>query len=150
VGIWRLPSGEELDFNFELRYESLGDKYIVPKVENLEEKEDTSKIAKTAIPTIDSFPVYQGGEAGMLNFLSANIRYPRKAIDSNLTGIVYISFIVERDGSVGDVYCTKGVHPLLDKDAQRVVRKMRFDKPAYQRGKAVRMSYTLPVKFYLK
>ncbi len=150
VGIWKMKTGEELDYNFELRYESQGEKYKAPKAEHIELVKDTTEKKENTGKFIETFPLHKGGEAGMMQFIARNVRYPRKAIDSNLSGIVYLTFVVERDGTVGDVYCTKAIHSLLDKEAQRVAQMIRFEKPAYQGGKAVRMSYVLPVKFHLK
>lgn len=150
VGIWKTKTGEELDYNFELRYESKGEQHKAPKTEQIEQAKDTTEKNDNSEKFIETFPLHKGGEAGMMQFISSNVRYPRKAIDSNLSGRVYLTFIVERDGSVGDVFCSKRVSPLLDKEAQRVVQMMHFEKPAYQGGKAVRMKFTLPVMFQLK
>lgn len=150
VGIWKMKTGAELNYNFELRYESQGEKYKAPKAEQIEPAKDTTERKEDREHYIETFPIHNGGEAGMMQFISRNVRYPRKAIDLNLSGVVYLTFVVERDGTVSDVYSAKAVHPLLDKEAQRVAQMIRFDKPAYQGGKAVRMSYVLPVKFQLK
>jgi protein TonB len=63
---------------------------------------------------------------------------------------VFVNFTVEKDGSITDVKIIRGVHELLDKEAIRVVKSFPKWKPGKQRGKAVRVSYNIPISFVLK
>jgi protein TonB len=93
-------------------------------------------------------PEYPGGNDGLVKFLSENINYPDKAREQGLKGRVILQFIVEKDGSVSNVQVLKSVHPLLDKEAVRVVKKMKRFVPGYNEDHApVRTLYTLPINF---
>ena len=89
-------------------------------------------------------------EQAIANFVVSNLAYPKKARRKGIQGRVIVKFIVEKDGAVGEVTVVKGVHPMLDNEAQRVVESMPNFHPGMQRGKPVRVSYNLPFNFSLK
>ena len=89
-------------------------------------------------------------EQAITNFVVSNLTYPKKARRKGIEGRVIVKFIVEKDGAVGEVTVVKGVHPMLDDEAQRVVESMPDFHPGMQRGKPVRVSYHLPFNFSLK
>jgi len=89
-------------------------------------------------------------EQAIANFVVSNLTYPKKARRKGIEGRVIVKFIVEKDGAVGEVKVVKGVHPMLDNEAQRVVESMPDFRPGMQRGKPVRVSYHLPFNFSLK
>ena len=89
-------------------------------------------------------------EQAIANFVMSNLAYPKKARRKGIEGRVIVKFIVEKDGAVGEVKVVKGVHPMLDEEAQRVVESMPEFHPGMQRGKPVRVSYHLPFNFSLK
>ncbi|MBR3520437.1 MAG: energy transducer TonB [Paludibacteraceae bacterium] len=93
-----------------------------------------------------SFP---GGNEGLSNYLRTNVTYPESALKNNETGKVFVSFVVEKDGSIGDVKVEKGVSADLDNVAMKVVREMPKWTPAMKDGKEVRTSLTLPIVFHL-
>lgn len=86
----------------------------------------------------------------MQEFLHKNVKYPQKAIDANITGTVYVGFVVTEDGSIKDAKVLRNVGGGCDEEALRVVNAMPKWKPGKQRGKSVKVSYTLPVRFQLK
>jgi TonB family protein len=90
------------------------------------------------------------GSEAMMEFLVKNISYPKEAQDKNIQGTVYVSFIVEKDGSISNAKVIRGVHKLLDKEALRVVNLMPKWIPGKQNGKTARVAFTMPVKFALK
>ena len=94
-------------------------------------------------------PVFPGGDAAMMKFLNKNIKYPVIAKENGVKGTVFMRFVVEKDGSVGDVEVAKGVNPLLDAEAKRVVSSMPKWAVGKQNGTPVAVQYTLPVKFEL-
>ena len=99
---------------------------------------------------VEQNPEFPGGQDAMMKYLSSNSIYPQEAVNAGITGKVFLKFVVERDGKISGVEVMRGVHPLLDKEALRVVKSMPNFIPGKQNGKAVRVQYTLPVNFYLK
>lgn len=82
-------------------------------------------------------------------WIAKHIKYPAIAAENGIYGKVYVRFIVEKNGSVSNVEIVKGVDPSLDKEAIRVIESMPKWTPGKQRGKAVRVSYNMPIKFQL-
>ena len=101
------------------------------------------------LTTSEVKPSYPGGDKAMTTFLNKNIKYPSQAKEDGVKGTVYVKFVVEKDGSVDDVVVSKGVHPLLDNEAMRVVKAMPKWAAGKQAGQPVATQYTLPVKFQL-
>ena len=95
-------------------------------------------------------PEFPGGQGALLQYLSKSIKYPVIAQENGIQGRVSCSFVVEKDGSVTDVQVLRGVDPSLDKEAIRVITAMPKWKPGKQRGKPVRVKYTVPVTFRLQ
>jgi protein TonB len=101
---------------------------------------------------VEQMPSFPGGTAKLYKYLSENIRYPEVAKEAGIQGKVYISFVVEKDGSIADVKILRGIPggKMCDNEAMRVVKNMPNWSPGKQRGKAVRVSYNLPVQFRLR
>lgn len=100
--------------------------------------------------TSEVMPEYPGGVPKLMEFLSANVRYPVEAQRSKIEGRSVIGFVVEGDGSISNVSVTKGSYPLLDDEAIRVVKEMPKWKPGMIKGKPVRVKFNLPIYFRLK
>ena len=98
---------------------------------------------------VEVMPVYPGGMEGLIKYLSENISYPKDAKEQQISGRVLITFVIEKDGSVTEVTTVKSEFPSLDEEAVRVVKGMPNWKPGMQKGKAVRVKYTLPISFSL-
>ena len=98
---------------------------------------------------VEDSPEFPGGINALLDYLRKNIKYPAICRESNIQGRVIVSFIVNKDGAIVDPEVVKGVHPSLDKEALRVISSMPNWKPGAQRGKPVRVRYTVPVNFRL-
>jgi periplasmic protein TonB len=98
---------------------------------------------------VENIPVYPGGDAALMEFLSDNIRYPEEAKTSGVTGTVMVRFIVEKDGSVTNAKILQGLDGGCNEEVLRVVKLMKKWTPGKQNGKAVRVLYNLPVKFSL-
>ena len=113
----------------------------------VEEVEDSDERAYMIVEEMPEFP---GGEDAMFKYLAGNIVYPQMAVDSNWTGTVYARFVIDPEGNVTDPRIVRGVHPLLDEETLRVIRKMPAWKPGKQRGKTVPVEYTIPVAFRLE
>ncbi|MFZ6037207.1 MAG: energy transducer TonB [Bacteroidota bacterium] len=99
---------------------------------------------------VENQPEFPGGQAAMMKFLSENIKYPVIAQENGIQGRVICNFVVERDGSITDVQVVRGVDPSLDREAVRVIQSMPKWKPGMQRGKPVRVRFTLPIVFRLQ
>ncbi|MEA4904650.1 MAG: energy transducer TonB, partial [Petrimonas sp.] len=94
-------------------------------------------------------PEFPGGNVAMMNFIAENIRYPKEAHEKGIQGRVITNFIVRKDGSIDSVQIVRGVDPLLDAEAIRVLESMPTWKPGKQRGQPISVRYTLPVIFRL-
>ena len=120
-------------------------KYVPVAVEEEEPEE------QTIFEVVEQMPEFpNGGMAGLMQYLSKNIKYPTIAQDNGTQGRVTVQFVVNRDGSIVDAKVLRGVDPYLDKEAIRVISSMPKWKPGMQRGKAVRVKYTVPVMFRLQ
>ncbi len=100
--------------------------------------------------TVDEMPEYPGGIVALTNFMAQRVKYPVEAQRKGIQGKVYVNFIVEKDGSVGAVSIARGVYPDLDAEALRVVNLLPKWKPGKQKGKLVRVLYTVPINFALR
>lgn len=98
---------------------------------------------------VEVMPQFPGGQIAMLQYLMKNIKYPEQAMKEGIQGRVAVRFIVEKDGSISDVKPVLSVHPLLNKEAVRVVKSMPKWTPGKQNGKPVRVRFNLPVMFKL-
>ena len=96
---------------------------------------------------VEDMPSFPGGN--VQKWIAKNVKYPVLAMENGIQGKVFIQFVIERDGSITDVKVLRGVDASLDKEAVRVVKAMPKWKPGKQRGKPVRVSYTLPINFQL-
>lgn len=94
-------------------------------------------------------PKYTGGDAALLNFINRNTKYPEAAMAEKIEGQVIVRFIVNKDGDAEDPVILKGVHPLLDAEALRVIGRLKEFDPGYQGGNPVKVYYMAPVKFSL-
>lgn len=98
---------------------------------------------------VEDMPEFPGGTAALLEYLRKNIKYPSICRENGIQGRVLIQFIVNKDGSIVDPEVVKPVNPYLDKEALRVISTMPSWKPGSQRGKPVRVKFTVPVNFKL-
>lgn len=98
---------------------------------------------------VEVMPQYPGGPIAMLKYIMENIKYPEQAMKEGIQGRVTVRFIVEKDGSISDVRPVLSVHPLLNKEAVRVVESMPKWTPGKQNGKPVRVRFNVPVMFKL-
>ena len=98
----------------------------------------------------EQMPEYPGGIPAMFEYLMNNLKYPKDAEKQKVEGQVMVVFVVETEGSVSDVKVAKKVFPSLDAEAVRVVQAMPKWTPGKDKGKVVRVQYTLPVSFRLK
>lgn len=119
--------------------------YTPPAV--VEEEEESAQQIFTVVEEMPKFP---GGDAELLKFIAKSIKYPVIAQENGIQGRVICAFVVNQDGSVVDAEVLRGVDPSLDKEALRVIGTMPKWTPGKQRGKPVRVKYTVPITFRLQ
>jgi protein TonB len=98
---------------------------------------------------VENMPEFPGGDLALMKFIQKNVKYPAIAKEYNITGKVYVSFIVDKLGKVTNVKIVRGVDKNLDAEALRVVSLLPKYKPGKQRGKSVRVMFTIPINFTL-
>lgn len=99
---------------------------------------------------VQVMPQFEGGQAALLKYIANEIDYPRFAEESGIEGIVYVQFVVEKDGSISEVKILRGVQRSLDEEALRVISKMDNWIPGSQNGVKARVLFTIPIRFVLK
>ena len=99
---------------------------------------------------VEEMPVFRNGNADLMRYLSENIKYPTVSAEQGVQGRVVVQFVVGVHGEILNPVVVKSVDPYLDKEAIRVISSMPKWKPGKQRGKAVRVKYTVPVVFRLQ
>lgn len=119
-------------------------KYVPVKVVEAEPEE------QTIFEVVEQMPDFPGGMSALMQFLGKNIKYPTIAQENGTQGRVIVQFVVNRDGTIVDAQVVKSVDPYLDKEALRVIGTMPKWKPGMQRGKPVRVKFTVPVTFRLQ
>ena len=115
-------------------------------VEQPAKKPEPEKVFKS----VDQMPQFPGGDAGLMDYLSTHIQYPGMAAENRIQGKVIVQFVVEKDGSVGEVKVVRSVDMELDREAVRVVKSLPNFTPGRMNGQVVRVWYTLPITFKLR
>jgi protein TonB len=96
---------------------------------------------------VEQMPEFPGGQEAMIKFLSKHLRFPHSAVSQNLSGVVYVSFVISPEGKVTKIEVLKGINADCDAEAIRVVGKMPKWKPGHQSGRTVAVRYNLPIRF---
>ena len=99
---------------------------------------------------VEQLPSFPGGEAALLKYVNTHIKYPAIAQEQEISGVVVLRFVVKEDGSVGEVIVQKSLEKHCDEEAVRVVKSLPRFIPGKQQGKAVRVWYTLPVRYVIQ
>jgi len=121
-------------------------KYTVPI--NFRIEEETSE--DHVFTVVEEMPHFPGGDAALLKHITQNIKYPVIAQENGIQGRVVASFVVNSDGRIVDPEVVRGIDPSLDKEALRIIETMPDWSPGKQRGKSVRVKYTVPIQFRLQ
>lgn len=109
------------------------------------------RISANVIFTVcDIAPSFPGGESEMFTYLSNQTEYPEMAVQNNIQGRVTVQFVVERDGSIGEVKIVRGKDPDLDQEAIRIVKTIQHMNPGVIQGVNVRCYYYLPINFRIQ
>lgn len=117
------------------------------EVETVETMVKEEVVEEEVLKVVEEMPVFPGGAGKMMEYIAKNIVYPTYAIENGIQGRVFVTFVVERDGSISNVKAMRGIGFGCDEEAIRVIQSMPKWKPARQRGETVRCSYTIPIVF---
>jgi len=110
----------------------------------------SSQIQEKIYQNVEQMPVFPGGDSELTNFMIKSVKYPPEAAKKGIKGKVFVSFVVAKDGSVTNAKIERGVDPMLDAEALRVVNAMPKWTPGKDKGKIVPVQYTIPINFALK
>ena len=117
------------------------------EITDIDDDEETDEIFNFYV--LEDKPVFPGGEAALLKYIAKHTRYPEIAKENGITGRVFVQFVINKKGEVTNVELIRGVDPYLDAEALRVVKSLPNWAPGKQRGKPVKVSYQVPIKFKL-
>jgi protein TonB len=128
---------------------------IVPQ--EIYEEEELDEEAKVFV-IVENMPIFRPdicktqkeGDLELYRYINSSIRYPVIAQENNITGRVFVSFVVDKDGSVTHVELLRGIDPSLDREALRVIKNLPKFEPGRQRGKPVKVSYSSVINFVLR
>ena len=134
---------EDININADVQQDEVIEDYVAPEV--VEEE----VVEQEIFQIVEEMPSYPGGEKALLEYVAKNIKYPQIARETGIQGRVFVGFVVEPDGSVSNVKILRGIGGGCDEEAMRVIKSLPKWKPGKQRGKAVRVSYQIPVVFKL-
>lgn len=111
---------------------------------------DGSSEGEPAFFLVEVMPTFRGGGLDKFReWVNKRTNYPQAAVDAKIRGTVFLTFVVEKDGSVSNVTVLKGVHPLLDNEAVKAISESPRWNPGLQRGQPVRVRYQIPMSFVL-
>ena len=113
-------------------------------------EEDQVEEEEDIVIFVEEQPQFPGGEEALYTYLRDNIKYPQLARDNNITGKVFVQFVVEKDGSISNAKVMRDIGGGCGNEALRVVKSMPKWKPGKQQGRAVRAQFNLPVAFNLR
>ena len=147
IVVWK-KDGKQMAVQVPAEAQNISDMKIVMNREWLNPPVDDPD--NPVFEVVESMPEFPGGGmTAMMQFLSKNIKYPVNAQKNGTQGRVTVQFIVNADGSISNIGIIRGVDPELDGEAVRVISTMPNWKPGTQKGKPVRVKYTVPVMFRL-
>lgn len=139
----------EIDVELEIDDSEANKATIIDALPQIQQKEEVVEESEIFV-VVEDMPEFPGGETALRSFINKNVNYPVIAAENGIQGKVYVRFVVDKDGSVTNAEIARGIDPSLDQEALRVVRTLPKWKPGKQRGKPVRVSYTVPINFQLQ
>ncbi len=142
-----VDNDEEIDDELEIE-DSEADMDEDVEIQVVEETEEEDE--QQVFVIVEDMPEFPGGDIELQKWIARAVKYPVIAQENGITGRVYVGFVVNKVGAIENVKIMRGVDPSLDKEAVRVINKMPKWKPGKQRGKAVKVSYTVPINFQLQ
>jgi TonB family protein len=160
LGLLFSPGSSDMAFAQDKKKEepkSLGGPKVIadPQTQDIKSKTttpaNTEKVAfkEPVYPVVEKMPSYPGGDDVRIDFLVRNIKYPEQARKNGIQGKVFVTFIVETDGSITEVKVLRGIGGGCDEEAVRVIKLMPKWNPGTDKGQPVRVQFNLPIKFAL-
>lgn len=140
----------EIEDELEIEDSEANDETFIDVAPVIQTEEETEADEAQVFFIVEDMPEFPGGELALRKYIANAIKYPVIAQENGIQGKVYVTFVVDKDGSVSDARIARGVDPSLDKEALRVVNILPKWKAGKQRGKPVRVSYTVPINFVLQ
>ncbi len=137
----------------------IGDSAVIENLKSLINKEEAMKNSsppghltngELIYTEVDQMPEFPGGETALRAYLGKEVKYPDEAVKKGIQGKVFVIFVVAKDGSVSGATVVRGVDPMLDAEALRVVNTMPKWTPGKQNGKDVAVQFTVPINFKLE
>jgi TonB family protein len=144
TGVWKYKRRnipDPLDYSFSLIYSDEQCKDSVAGLKNYFENNDSLKYIAPKLST---------SEHSIYDFLSKHIYYPSNAVESGIQGKVYLAFTITSEGLIENIVVRKGTNILLDKEAVRVMRKLKLSSPPVINGQAKGVCVTFPMSFKLE
>lgn len=120
------------------------------EVQETVQEEVQEEAPQEVFVVVEEMPSFPGGDTELFKFIYDNIKYPDVAKENNIQGKVILRFCVTYKGTVDQVSVVRGVDPLLDEEAIRVIKMLPLWKPGKQGGKPVNVWYSVPISFQLK
>lgn len=136
---------KEVTFSSEVTDDTKNIAIVPVQIEDEEDETETQ-----IFTVVENEPEFPGGMEALYKYLAQNIKYPQLARENNITGKVYVTFVVEKDGSIANPKVLRDIGGGCGAEAIRVVKAMPKWNPGKQRGKAVRVQFNLPVNFNLR
>lgn len=137
---------DEIEIDVEADQDTEVEEYIPLAIVEEDEEEEEAPVFNV----VESMPQFPGGNAGRIAYLNENMKYPLMALESGIQGKVFVSFVVEKDGSITDVKVLRGIGGGCDEEAIRVVQNMPKWNPGKQRNVPVRVQFNMPIHFILR
>ena len=135
---------EDIEINADVQQDEAIEEYVAPEVV------EDEVVEQEIFQIVEEMPSFPGGEVKLMEHIAKNIKYPQIARETGVQGRVFVGFVVEPDGSISNVKLLRGIGGGCDEEAMRVIKGLPKWKPGKQRGKAVRVSYQIPVNFTLQ
>ena len=136
----------DIEVDVEANQETVVQEWIPPAII---EQEDEEEEEEPVFVVVESMPEFPGGEVARLQYLSENLQYPTLAREAGISGAVYVSFVVEKDGQISNIRILRGIGGGCDEEALRVVSEMPKWIPGRQRNIPVRVQFNMPIRFIL-
>lgn len=130
------------DRNTEIVSAEADDTYIV-------EKKNENSGEDEVFTVVEDSPSFPGGNDSLFAYIKRNIQYPQSALENRIEGTVYVTFVVEKDGSLTGHRVLRGINEACDQEALRLVKNMPAWQPGLHRNEPMRVQYNIPVKFKL-
>lgn len=139
---------DDVEIEDELEIEDTeADQETAVEIVEIDEEEEEEEAQVFFI--VENMPEFPGGDLELRKYINQNVVYPEIAKENGIQGRVFVQFVVNQKGEVEQVKIVRGVDPSLDKEAVRVIQSLPKWTPGSQRGKPVKVSFTVPINFQL-